>query len=128
MKHLPDDPSRRRLLVGGAALGAGALLAGCTSNADNSKTSDTGQTKVNTGDNAARGQTVTIGFSAPAADHGWIRAITDNAAKQAGLYKDVKLTKVDAGKDAPAQIAALQTLIQQKPDDLGGRVLAGVHL
>jgi ribose transport system substrate-binding protein len=116
MKHLPDDPSRRRLLFGGAALGAGALLAGCTSNADNSKTSDNGQTKVNAGDNAAPGKAVKIGFSAPAADHGWIRAITDNASKQAGLYSDVTLTKVDAGKDAPAQIAALQTLIAQKPD------------
>ena len=116
MRHLPDDPSRRRLLFGGAALGAGALLAGCTSNADNSNSGNDSQTKVNTGDNAAVGKTVTIGFSAPAADHGWIRAITDNAAKQAGLYKDVKLTKVDAGKDAPAQIAALQTLIAQKPD------------
>ena len=115
MRHLPD-PSRRRLLFGGAALGAGALLAGCTSNADNGNSGGDSQTRVNTGDNAAVGKTVTIGFSAPAADHGWIRAITDNAAKQAGLYKDVKLTKVDAGKDAPAQVAALQTLIQQKPD------------
>jgi ribose transport system substrate-binding protein len=117
MRHLPDDASRRRLLFGGAALGAGALLAGCTSNAEkNSNTNDSGQTKVNAGDNAAPGKAVTIGFSAPAADHGWIRAITDNAAKQAGLYKDVTLKKVDAGKDAPAQVAALQTLIQQKPD------------
>jgi len=116
MRHLPDDPSRRRLLFGGAALGAGALLAGCTSNADKNTNSGSGQTRVDAGGNAAVGKTVTIGFSAPAADHGWIRAITDNATKQAGLYKDVKLTKVDAGKDAPAQIAALQTLIQQKPD------------
>ena len=116
MRHLPD-PSRRRLLFGGAALGAGALLAGCTSNNDsNSNSGDNGQTKVNTGDNAAVGKTVTIGFSAPAADHGWIRAITDNAKKQAALFSDVKLTKVDAGRDAPAQVAALQTLIQQKPD------------
>jgi ribose transport system substrate-binding protein len=59
---------------------------------------------------------VTIGFSAPAADHGWIRAITDNATKQSKLYTDVKLVAVDAGKDAPAQVAALQTLIAQKPD------------
>ncbi|MEN3308344.1 MAG: ribose transport system substrate-binding protein [Micromonosporaceae bacterium] len=116
MRHLWDDPSRRRFLAGGAALGAGALLAGCTSNAQDNKQNDSGQTRVNGGDNAAPGKTVTIGFSAPAADHGWIRAITDNAKKQAGLYTDVKLTQVDAGKDAPAQVAALQTLIQQKPD------------
>jgi ribose transport system substrate-binding protein len=113
----PDDPSRRRLLFGGVAVGSGALLAACTGNSEkNNSSNDNGQTKVNTGDNAAPGKAVTMGFSAPAADHGWIRAITDNATKQAALYKDVTLTKVDAGKDAPAQVAALQTLIQQKPD------------
>jgi ribose transport system substrate-binding protein len=114
MTRTPGDLSRRRLLTGGAAASAVTLLAACTSNS--TKTSDSGQTKVNTGNNAAAGKTVTIGFSAPAADHGWIRAITDNAKKQAALYPDVKLTQVDAGKDAPAQVAALQTLIQQKPD------------
>ena len=114
MNLVPGDLSRRRLLAGGAAAGAATLLAACTSN--DTKTTDNGQTKVGAGDNAAPGQAVTIGFSAPAADHGWIRAITDNAKKQAALYKDVTLTQVDAGKDAPAQVAALQTLIQQKPD------------
>jgi ribose transport system substrate-binding protein len=111
-----DGPSRRRFLLGGAAAGAGALLAGCTSNTEKNTTTDSGQTKVGGGNNASPGKQVTIGFSAPAADHGWIRAITDNAKKQAALYTDVKLTQVDAGKDAPAQVAALQTLIQQKPD------------
>lgn len=111
-----QDLSRRRLLVGGATIGAGAVLAACTSNNQSSGQNDSGQTRVNSGDNAAPGKTVTIGFSAPAADHGWIRAITDNAKKQAGAYSDVKLIQVDAGKDAPAQVAALQTLIQQKPD------------
>jgi ribose transport system substrate-binding protein len=117
MKERFTDLSRRRLLLGGTAVGAAALVAGCTSNSDNSTASNTGaQTRVGGGDNAAPGKTVTMGFSAPAADHGWIRAITDNAKKQAALYKDVKLVQVDAGTDAPAQIAALQTLIQQKPD------------
>jgi ribose transport system substrate-binding protein len=115
MKVEPSDVSRRGLLFGGAAAGAAALLAGCTSNTETEK-SNTGQTKVNAGDNGATGKTVTMGFSAPAADHGWIRAITDNAKKQAALYSDVKFTQVDAGADAPAQVAALQTLIQQKPD------------
>ena len=117
MKERFTDLSRRRLLLGGTAVGAAALVAGCTSNSDNSTASNNGaQTRVGGGDNAAPGKTVTMGFSAPAADHGWIRAITDNAKKQAALYKDVKLVQVDAGTDAPAQIAALQTLIQQKPD------------
>ena len=106
--------SRRRFLLGGSALGAGVLLAGCTSN--ETKDSGSGQTKVSGGNNAEPGKNVTIGFTAPAADHGWIAAITTNAKAQAGKYSDVKLVAVDPGKDAPAQIAAIQSLIQQKPD------------
>ncbi|GII23140.1 substrate-binding domain-containing protein [Planosporangium mesophilum] len=108
-----SDVSRRGLLLGGSALGAGVLLAGCTSNETKN---DGGQTKVSEGKNAAPGKNVTIGFSAPAADHGWIGAITANAKAQAAKYSDVKLLPVDAGKDAPAQIAAIESLIQQKPD------------
>ena len=116
MKPESADLSRRRLMLGGAAVGAGVLLAGCTSNEDKNTSTNNGQTKVGGGDNAAPGKAVKIGFSAPAADHGWIRAITDNATKQAKLYSDVTLIPVDAGKDAPAQVAALQTLVAQKPD------------
>ena len=102
------------MLFGGAAVGAGALLAGCTSN----ETAPTAaQTKAAaTGANAAPGKKVTIGFSAPAADHGWIAAITNNAKAQAGAYSDVELKSVEAGADAAAQRAALSTLISQKPD------------
>jgi ribose transport system substrate-binding protein len=107
--------SRRRFLLAGSAMSAGALLTGCTSN--DAKSGDTsGQTKVTGGSNAAPGTTVTIGFTAPAADHGWIAAITNNAKAQAAKYADVKLVAVDPGKDAPAQIAAIQSLVQQKPD------------
>jgi ribose transport system substrate-binding protein len=110
-----SDLSRRRLLVGGAALGAGAVLAGCTSNESNNNNGSDTQVKSGSG-NDAPGKAVTIGFSAPAADHGWIGAITANAKAQAAKFSDVTLKVVDAGKDAPAQIAALQSLIQSKPD------------
>lgn len=109
--------SRRGILFGSAAIGSAALLAACTSNDDKgSSNNNNGQTGVSNNNNNAPGKAVKIGFSAPAADHGWIRAITDNATKQAKLYSDVTLIPVDAGKDAPAQVAALQTLIAQKPD------------
>ena len=111
-----SDLSRRRLLLGGSALGAAAILAGCTSN-DSGNDDNTGdQTKVAAGKNAEPGKKVTIGFSAPAADHGWIAAITNNAKAQAGKYSDVTFNAVAAGKDVPEQRAALETLIQQKPD------------
>ncbi|GIJ21099.1 substrate-binding domain-containing protein [Micromonospora lutea] len=108
------DMSRRRLLFGGAAVGAGVLLAGCTSN---EQTPTEAQTKAADGNaNAEPGKQVTIGFSAPAADHGWIAAITNNAKAQAAAYSDVEFKTVEAGADAAAQRAALSTLISQKPD------------
>ena len=108
--------SRRHLIFGGAALAGGAVLAGCTSNDTSNNNADNGA-QVKTGSsNDAPGKAVTIGFSAPAADHGWIGAITANAKAQAAKFSDVTLKAVDAGKDAPAQIAALQSLIQSKPD------------
>ncbi|UQU63485.1 substrate-binding domain-containing protein [Couchioplanes caeruleus] len=108
------DLSRRRILFGGAALGAGAVLTACTSNTPSENT------QINTNadsdnKNAAPGDKVVIGFSAPAADHGWVAAITNNAKAQAAAYKDVEFRSVAAGADAAAQRAAVSTLIAQKP-------------
>jgi ribose transport system substrate-binding protein len=110
------DLSRRRLLLGGSVLGAGVVLAACTSNDTGDDKDNDDQTKVAGGKNSEPGKTVTIGFSAPAADHGWIAAITNNAKAQAGKYSDVKFVPVAAGKDVAEQRAAVETLIQQKPD------------
>jgi ribose transport system substrate-binding protein len=107
--------SRRNILAGSAMIGSAALLAACTSN---EQTPNNTQTKgPDTGNpNSAPGKAVTIGFSAPAADHGWIAAITNNATAQAKTYSDVTLNAVAAGENAAAQRAALSTLISQKPD------------
>ncbi|MEV4619874.1 substrate-binding domain-containing protein [Asanoa sp. NPDC049573] len=112
------DPVRRRFLLGGAALGAGALLAACTSNdkGDDNNAQTTGNNNASPNANTAPGKKVTIGFSAPAADHGWIAAITSNAKAQAAEYSDVTFSPVEAGADAAAQRSALSTLISQKPD------------
>jgi ribose transport system substrate-binding protein len=106
--------SRRRILLGTATVGAGALLTACTSN----NTSDNTQVNSQQGNNAnaAPGTKVIIGFSAPAADHGWVAAITNNAKAQAGAYSDVELRTVEAGVDAAAQRAAIATLVAQKPN------------
>jgi ribose transport system substrate-binding protein len=106
--------SRRRILFGTAAVGTGALLTACTSN----NTSDNTQVNSQQGNNAnaAPGTKVIIGFSAPAADHGWVAAITNNAKAQAGAYSDVELRTVEAGVDAAAQRAAIATLVAQKPN------------
>ncbi|MDQ7903039.1 substrate-binding domain-containing protein [Phytohabitans sp. ZYX-F-186] len=114
MKHA-SDLSRRRLLLGGAALGAGALLTACTSNEEDEPSGGAQTAAAGNNQNAAPGEKVTIGFSAPAADHGWIAAITNNAKAQAAAYSDVEFKTVEAGADAAAQRAALQTLVAQKP-------------
>ncbi|WP_203829557.1 substrate-binding domain-containing protein, partial [Actinoplanes palleronii] len=105
--------TRRRALFGGAAVTAGVALSACTSNDPGTDA----QVKTDTSDNAnaAAGSKVIIGFSAPAADHGWIAAITNNAKAQAAAYADVELRSVAAGADAAAQRSALATLIAQKP-------------
>jgi len=53
---MKEDLSRRRLLLGGAAISAGAVLAGCTSN-DTKNDGTSGQTKGTGGDNASPGKT-----------------------------------------------------------------------
>ena len=106
--------SRRKLLLGGAALGGAAMLAACTGNEPENQ----GQTLPGGGGNpnTSPGPRVTIGFSAPAADHGWIAAITNNATKQAAAFPDVEFKPVAAGADAAAQRAALATLLAERPD------------
>ena len=108
--------SRRRILFGGAAVGAGALLTACTSNTPQENTQVNTNQDSDANPNAAPGERVVIGFSAPAADHGWIAAITNNAKAQAGAYSDVELKAVEAGNDAAAQRASVATLIAQKPN------------
>ena len=110
--------NRRRFLLSGAALGTGVLLAGCTSNSDDDDNGNTQNVASGGGDNAEAGKEVTIGFSAPAADHGWIAAITKNATDQAGQFEDVTLNAVEATNDLNQQIASVETLINQKVDAL----------
>jgi ribose transport system substrate-binding protein len=107
---------RRRLLLGAGAIGAGAALTACTSNATSSAaTNATTAATGNGSGNDAPGKQVTIGFSGPAADHGWIGAITANAKSQAGKYSDVKLEAVSgSGNDVNEQISQVQTLIDKK--------------
>jgi ribose transport system substrate-binding protein len=112
------DLNRRRFLLGGAAVGAGSLLVGCTSNAPQDSGASKDVNSAPTGDNAKPGKHVTIGFSAPAADHGWIGAISKNARTQAGEFKDVTLQATEGTNDVNAQISAVKTLIDRKVDVL----------
>ncbi|MBG0851168.1 substrate-binding domain-containing protein [Streptomyces spinoverrucosus] len=107
--------SRRGLLFGTAAVSAGALLTGCTSNepkekeqaADNQPAADD-----------QPGKQVTIGFAGPQADHGWLNAINENAKSRAEKYQDVTLEITEGSNDTAAQIGQIETLINKKVDVL----------
>jgi ribose transport system substrate-binding protein len=119
MSPSSDAPllGRRGLLLGAGALGAGAALTACTSNsvASSTTTSSTGAAPAASD---TPGKAVTIGFSAPAADHGWIAAITSNAKDQAAKHSDVTLQAVEGSNDVNQQISQVQTLIDKKVDTL----------
>ncbi|GAA3622655.1 substrate-binding domain-containing protein [Kineosporia mesophila] len=109
---------RRRLFVGSGLLGAGALLAACTSNEPAEADSKT-TAPVNSGSgNDEPGKDVVIGFSAPAADHGWIGAITTKAEEEAKKYRDVDFQAVEGSNDVNQQISQVETLISRKVDVL----------
>ncbi|GAB1508651.1 substrate-binding domain-containing protein [Actinophytocola sp. KF-1] len=112
------DPSlaRRRFLFGAGALGASAVLVGCTSNSSGAEQPQ--QVAQGGGDNAKKGKQVTIGFSAPAADHGWIAAITKNAQAQAEAFEDVTFKATEGTNDVNQQIAQVETLLNDKVDVL----------
>ncbi len=132
MSDAAQNLSRRNLLRGAGAFGAISVLAACTSNeaepepeatsaaaAATAETSDSATSDTATEAAAQEsGPAVTIGFSAPAADHGWIAAVTDNAAKAAESFDDVTFVATEGTNDVGQQISQVETLINQGVDVL----------
>jgi len=112
----PSPLGRRGFLAGTLAVGAGAALAACTSNTPPPAAAPA--PAGGAGPSTEPGRPVTIGFSAPAADHGWIAAIAANAQAQAAKYPDVTFAPVNPTNDITQQIAAIDTLINRKVDAL----------
>lgn len=102
---------RMRTLAAASAVAVIALLAGCSS--DGGGTSKTAAAGV---DNAATGKKVVIGFSGPAADHGWLGAINSAAIAEAKKYSDVELRVAEGTNDANLQISQVETFINDKVD------------
>ncbi|MEU8179093.1 substrate-binding domain-containing protein [Microbispora hainanensis] len=117
---MTQNPGRRGFLLGGAVLGAGALVAACTSNEPAAQASAPAAAPADAaaGANDAPGEKVVIGFSAPAADHGWIAAIAKNAADAAAQFSDVEFKAVEPTNDINQQISAVESLIQAKVNAL----------
>jgi ABC-type sugar transport system substrate-binding protein len=111
-------PSRRFLATVGAFVAAGALVAGCTSNEPESE-GDGGSTEAagNAGSsNDETGETVTIGFSGPAADHGWLAAVNSSAIEEAEKFDDIELRTAEGTNDASLQISQMETFINEDVD------------
>jgi ribose transport system substrate-binding protein len=95
-----------------AALAVGVAACG----GDDKTSSDA--TKTPQKGTPAQGGTVKIAFSAPAADHGWLKAVSDNAKKAGDELSGVKLTVNDSATTSAEQADQIETLINQKPDVL----------
>jgi ribose transport system substrate-binding protein len=107
---------RRRVAAGTLAAAAALLLAaGCTSN-ERPQAESSGSGVVAGSDNDAPGEKVVIGFSAPAADHGWMGAITSAAKAEAGKYSDVELRVAEGTNDVNVQISQIEGFINDKVD------------
>lgn len=114
---MSPTPSRRRpWVLAASSLAVGSLLlTGCVSN----EPADTGEGAAAAEPATANdepGDTVTIGFTAPAADHGWMSAITRAAEDRAEGFEDVDLQVAEGTNDVNLQIAAVETFINNGVD------------
>ncbi|GAA3638772.1 substrate-binding domain-containing protein [Microbacterium awajiense] len=104
----------RALVAGAATLTTIGLLAGCS--ADDGGEDSVVDQGTTSDENASAGETVVIGFSGPAADHGWLGAINSGAQAAADSFDDVELRVAEGTNDANAQIAAVETFINEGVD------------
>lgn len=107
-------PTGRKVFVTTAALLAvGALATGCT---PGESTGNTQPTNASVEGNQAQGDTVVIGFSGPAADHGWLGAINSAAIAEAKKYGDIDLRVAEGTNDANLQISQVEQFINDRVD------------
>src|SRR4051794_22437118 len=102
------------VMCAGVALGVGVVACGGGDETANKPAATATQSGS---DSAAQNADVKIAFSAPAADHGWTKAVSDNAkakAKELGL----DMTVNDSATTSAEQADQIETLIQEKPDVL----------
>jgi ribose transport system substrate-binding protein len=104
--------ARKRLLIAaGASLAIAGLITGCTADGGGGNNAPT-----NNAENEETGETVTIGFSGPAADHGWLGAINSAAIAEAAKYPDIDLKVAEGTNDANLQISQVETFINDEVD------------
>lgn len=104
--------TKKILVTAGASVAVIGMLAGCTQGSAPVDRADSATAEGN----AATGDTITIGFSGPAADHGWLGAINTAAINEAKKYSDIKLVVAEGTNDANLQISQVETFINNKVD------------
>jgi ribose transport system substrate-binding protein len=114
MSAARQRPFRRLMPTTVGVIAAVALVTGCTSNTPEEESSGGGTNAASSNDDT--GDTVTIGFSAPAADHGWMAGITEAARAQADKYDDVDLQVAEGTNDVGTQISQVETFINDGVD------------
>ena len=111
-------PITKKLGTGLIAGTAALALAACTSN-DPDTSGDSlggGTSAAEQGSNDETGDKVVIGFSAPAADHGWMGSITESTKQVAEQYDDVELLVAEGTNDVSLQISQVETFINDGVD------------
>ena len=103
-----------RLLAAAGVIGL--LAAGCTSNTPEASESASSAPAGAASDNDAPGESVTIGFSGPAADHGWLAAVNSSAKAEAEKYSDIEFKAAEGTNDPSLQISQIETFINDKVD------------
>ena len=107
-------PSGRKMLITtGALLAVGALITGCSSDSGGGSAQPSNASSEG---NAAVGDEVVVGFSGPAADHGWLGAINSAAIAQGDSLEDVDLRVAEGTNDANLQISQVEQFINDKVD------------
>lgn len=109
-------PRRRWLVAAGVVAAASLFVTGCTSNEPEETESEAPVAQAPAGSNDEPGDEVVIGFSAPAADHGWMGSITKSAQDVAAQYDDIDLRVADGTNDTNLQISQIEQFINDKVD------------
>jgi len=121
-RHPPRGLTAARVL---AAVTVGALALTACTNSSSTASSSTSTAAASAADTAAAGsgsaaapsgEKIKIGFSAPAADHGWMGSITKSAVAEAEALGDVDLVVAEGTNDVNLQISQVETFINDKVD------------
>jgi ribose transport system substrate-binding protein len=108
--------NRRVGLAAVTVLLVGACESGDDDEASDDEAADSGAEAE--GGGVEEGETITIAFSAPGADHGWLAAITENAEEEAATHDDVDFVLLEGTNDSASQVAQVEQLIAEDPDVL----------